>query len=433
MASEVLSRPQDLDPTQWHAGNIRMQSLMSVPYFDNPTSPYLRPAGAMILSSSPLLAVGTLDSSGRPWTTLWGGEKGFISVMNQAMLGVNMVVDRRHDPVIKACRGSTDNGKIFGGGQVISALGIDLETRQRVKLSGKVAGAALNGVEGETTAHGQMVLQVESSLSNCPKYLNAKHIRPTIPLPQPEPSSLPLSPSALSLISKADLFFLTSSASGTHLSTNYRGGPRGFIRIVSSTPSSTQLAYPEYSGNRLYQTLGNLHVTPLTGIVIPDFTTGDALYATCSAEIHVSPAAAALIPRSNLVIVLTLTKALFVRSSLAFRAAADLSSPSPYNPPVRPLATESAKTISISAARHRHAHRPHEVDADRRPPGIRDGRARVVEERAARCAVFRRRAGRRLRAHERRGPGVAERRPRAQLHADVACSCSRVAAGRTGG
>lgn len=137
---------------------------------------------------------------------------------------------------------------------------------------------------------------------------------------------------------------------------NHRGGPTGFVRILPSpSPSSpTTLVYPEYSGNRLYQTLGNLHTTPLASLCIPDFTTGDVLYATGTTAIHTGHAASALLPRSNLAISITLTSARLVRHGLSFRgtpspalgsAAAEPTTTtnigmSPYNPPVRLLAAE---------------------------------------------------------------------------------------------
>ena len=119
------------------------------------------------------------------------------------------------------------------------------------------------------------------------------------------------------------------------------------MRIVSNTSSLIQIAYPEYSGNRFFQTLGNLQVTPFAGLVIPDFETGDALYTTCEAKILVQGEAAAVIPRTNLVVVLTLKDIRLVRRSLAFRAV-DVEA-SPYNPPVRPLITEKAEKVVFAA------------------------------------------------------------------------------------
>ena len=163
-------------------------------------------------------------------------------------------------------------------------------------------------------------------------------IIPTLPTPSLDPQSLPLPASAISLLSQASLFFLTSSAQGSHLSTNYRGGPPGFIRLLTNTQTTTQLAYPEYSGNRLYQTLGNLQINPHAGLVIPDFQTGDALYITATTSILVGEVASALIPRSNLVLVFTIVAARFVHSALSVRA--QYGEFSPYNPPVRYLASE---------------------------------------------------------------------------------------------
>ena len=141
-----------------------MQTLMSAPSVNNPTALFLTPSRALMLTSSPLLAIGTIDFQGRPWTSLWGGEKGCMSPLGQTLLGVNSVVDRQNDPVLQACLGRQNGGKVFGEGQIVSALGIDLETRRRVKLSGRIAGATLSGQEETGVAQSQVVLEVDSSL-----------------------------------------------------------------------------------------------------------------------------------------------------------------------------------------------------------------------------------------------------------------------------
>ena len=141
-----------------------MQALMSAPSVQNPTTPFLTPSRAMTLMSSPLFAIGTLDSRGRPWTSLWGGEKGCVSIPGQNLLHVNVVVDRTNDPVLQACLDGEKKGEIHGIGKIVSALGIDLETRRRVKLSGKIAGATFNGNVEEDIALSQVILEVDSSL-----------------------------------------------------------------------------------------------------------------------------------------------------------------------------------------------------------------------------------------------------------------------------
>ena len=110
------------------------------------------------------------------------------------------------------------------------------------------------------------------------------------------------------------------------------------MRILSNTASSLTLVYPEYSGNNLYQTLGNYRLSPLASLLIPDFATGNALYLTGRVDILIGPAASALLPHTNLAIKFTATEHRFVGASLPFRATpGELS---PYNPRVRLLSTE---------------------------------------------------------------------------------------------
>ena len=127
------------------------------------------------------------------------------------------------------------------------------------------------------------------------------------------------------------------------MSTNHRGGSPGFVRVMSNGGDGATLAYPEYSGNRFYQTLGNLQVSPKAGLVFPDFENGNVLYMTATTEILVGKDAAAVIPRSNLVVKVLLQEARFVKSGLSFRGIS--GERSPYNPTVRYLAAEGGVAI----------------------------------------------------------------------------------------
>ena len=136
------------------------------------------------------------------------------------------------------------------------------------------------------------------------------------------------------------MFFMSSSNHNSNLGTNHRGGPPGFVRVAKNDASGTVLVYPELSGNRLYQTLGNLYTTPRAGLIFPDFNTGDALYLTGTTEIILGKDAAALLPRSNLVVKIHVSAARFIKNGLSFRGEA--LDRSPYNPPVRYLPAEKA-------------------------------------------------------------------------------------------
>ncbi len=174
---------------------------------------------------------------------------------------------------------------------------------------------------------------------NCPKYLNKKHIVPHIPHPSLVSDSLLLPKAAIDLIEKSDLFFISSSNRESDMDTNHRGGPPGFVRILSNDANGLTLVYPEYSGNRLYQTLGNLRTTPRAGLVFPDFDTGNVLYITGTTEILAGKDATDLIAHTNLAVKIKVNALRFVSDGLGFRG--QQGERSPYNPPVRFLSSEN--------------------------------------------------------------------------------------------
>ena len=332
----------------WHDGESSIHHTLHVPEYDNPTSFGLNGAAGYMLQISSMLAVGTLDTEERPWTTLLGGEPGFARSFGTNVVGVKAIVGRKHDPVIETLLNTESKGR------ALSALGIHLDSRNRVKLSGRFLGGGLidptdsseNNLsnEGGDAAELQMAFAIERSLTNCPKYLNRKSLILTIPKPVLASESVPLCEAAVGLLAKADLFFMSSSHHTANMGTNHRGGPPGFVRLASNTKERTTLVYPEYSGNRLYQTLGNLSITPKAGLVIPDFDTGDVLYITGTTEIAYGDEAARILPRSNLLLKIHVTAARYVQHGLSFRAHP--GEPSPYNPPVRYLTSEQHSTTT---------------------------------------------------------------------------------------
>ncbi|EMC99705.1 hypothetical protein BAUCODRAFT_347224 [Baudoinia panamericana UAMH 10762] len=348
-ASVIMAFYQDMD---WHEGEQAIQRLMEVPPLDNPTVPTLSPQLARHLQIAPLLALGTVDDQGQPWTTLLGGEPGFARPLGDSIVGLRLPVTGQFDPVIEQLVGKEADGEVRraqGEGCLVGGLTIDLETRKRVKMNGRMMAGALTTIQDEVTDHQetvaemQLVLRIKQSLGNCPKYLNSKHITTAFAHPQLVSDSPLLPEPALKLIGQADLFFLSTSQNDIDMDTNHRGGPPGFMRVVSTgREGPTSICWPEYSGNRLYQSLGNMHINPRCGICVPDFRTGDMLYFTGRTETLAGEAASALLPRSNLCVKLTITSARYVTEALPFRGAEGPRSP--YNPAVRYLASEKRHT-----------------------------------------------------------------------------------------
>ncbi|KAM3074345.1 hypothetical protein ACMFMG_002844 [Clarireedia jacksonii] len=336
--------------TQWHTGEAEMHARLRVPHHDNPTSPFLAPYAANLLVRSPLLALGTLDASGRPWTTLWGGEPGFSWPVAQSVIAVKTTVDREFDPVVEILLGKEANGTVkqeaTDDAKMVGGLAIDLQARRRVKLYGRMAAGALKETGGKDVAEASLVVNIEQSLGNCPKYLNKKRIVPRIPSPQLVSTTIPIPDKAVDLIARSDLFFISSSNHDQDMDTNHRGGPPGFVRILSNDDNGLVIVYPEYSGNRLYQTLGNLATTPRAGLVFPDFNSGDVVYLTGKTEILAGENATRLISHTNLAVKIYVEDIKFVADGLCFRGIEGEFSP--YNPPVRYLTSETAHGVQES-------------------------------------------------------------------------------------
>ena len=156
-----------------------MHQLMNVPEHDNPTSSMLTPQASFMLQRAPLLAIGTVDDQGQPWTTIWGGESGFSQPLGSSIIGIRTLVDRKYDPVVQSLIGGRDDGEVVKGeglGKMVSGLTIDLMTRKRVKIYGRMIAAALSRIsedgdkemhqESDTSPHDQvqLVVRIEQSL-----------------------------------------------------------------------------------------------------------------------------------------------------------------------------------------------------------------------------------------------------------------------------
>lgn len=68
-------------------------------------------------------------------------------------------------------------------------------------------------------------------------------------------------------IERCDMFFLATADSDGWPDVSYKGGLPGFVRVVSEDT----LAFPNYDGNGMFKSLGNLLVNPHVGLLFIDF------------------------------------------------------------------------------------------------------------------------------------------------------------------
>jgi uncharacterized protein len=240
----------------------------------------------------PYLIAGAADDEGQLWATMLTGEAGFVRTPDERTLQIQ-ARPRPGDPL----------AELLTAGRNVGLLGIELPTRRRNRVNG-----ALTAVDA-----GGFTVSVRQSFGNCPQYIQAR--RPLLPRADSSPAAslaglagaatlldAHLDAEALALIERADTCFLATATAGTPsapshgVDVSHRGGRPGFLAIAradsthataSAAPSSpeTWIVLPDYRGNFLFNTIGNLAVNPRAGLLVPDFETGSLLSLTGEAQV----------------------------------------------------------------------------------------------------------------------------------------------------
>ncbi|GAA2531000.1 pyridoxamine 5'-phosphate oxidase family protein [Winogradskya humida] len=83
-------------------------------------------------------------------------------------------------------------------------------------------------------------------------------------------------------ISRQELLFVATSDASGNCDNSLRGGPQGFVQVLEPH----RVAWPDYRGNGVMATLGNIVANPHVGLLFVDFTGQPAgLHVNGTAEI----------------------------------------------------------------------------------------------------------------------------------------------------
>lgn len=83
-------------------------------------------------------------------------------------------------------------------------------------------------------------------------------------------------------IARCAMFFLATADADGHPDCSYKGGLPGFVRTLDATT----LAIPDYDGNGMYRSWGNVAVNPHVGLLFLDFETPKRLRVNGTATVH---------------------------------------------------------------------------------------------------------------------------------------------------
>jgi uncharacterized protein len=105
-------------------------------------------------------------------------------------------------------------------------------------------------------------------------------------------------------IESMDMFFLATADEHGHPQCSYKGGDPGFVRVVGER----QLAIPNYDGNGMYLSWGNVSVNPHVGLLFIDFTAQRRMRVNGTAAINPDDALLGSYPEAQFVVRVTATE-----------------------------------------------------------------------------------------------------------------------------
>jgi hypothetical protein len=146
--------------------------------------------------------------------------------------------------------------------QPIGLIVIEFAARRRVRINGTLSRVSGDGLH----------IAVEQAYGNCPQYIQSRQLHPAAAaLHGVEPARRrgTLTQDDADLIRRSDTFFIGTSHPTRGNDASHRGGPPGFVRVEDGA-----LWWPDYRGNNMFNTLGNLQTDSAAALLFSDFTTG---------------------------------------------------------------------------------------------------------------------------------------------------------------
>lgn len=214
------------------------------------------------IHSQPFIILGAPDSQGMAWGSILSGRPGFLKVFDEQTLRVEALPDDQ-DPLSGIIRDGSDIGLLL----------IDLASRRRLRLNGSV-------VMGQ----GGFTVRTSQVYSNCPRYIQSRTCETSGTVSAStrttRRATLP-NEEQRERIGRADTFFIASYHTDAGADVSHRGGFPGFVQVLDEGT----IAWPDYNGNGMFNTLGNIIENPKSGLLFLDFEKGGTLQLSGTAEI----------------------------------------------------------------------------------------------------------------------------------------------------
>lgn len=249
--------------SQYHSGERKAQRLAGEQDIADAREGMVRPTIPRQvfewLREQTLLAIATMDAVGHLWATVVPCKPGFLQPDAN---GTHLWIERAMPHNVLA--------NLKSGGN-IGLLAIDLNSRQRMRINGTA-----------TPLPAGLHVSVQEAFFNCPKYITRRTALPSETHDETrEREGSQLLAEHLQLLSETDVLFLATTHPERGLDVSHRGGDPGFVQLLPDG----RIRIPDYTGNSLFNSLGNLLIDPRIAIAVPNLRTGTILEITGTATI----------------------------------------------------------------------------------------------------------------------------------------------------
>ncbi|WP_296002258.1 pyridoxamine 5'-phosphate oxidase family protein [Rugamonas sp.] len=214
-----------------------------------------------------MIVLSSVDDAGALWSSVLFGQPGFVHTSEDARrILVNVPVAERDlsDPLWANIPAHPDIGMLF----------LEFGTRRRYRVNGRV----------ERLHDGGLEVVVREAYPVCPKYIRRRQVLAIgdVKLSRPLAVGTAIDTVLEGILQRADSLFVASHHAEAGADASNRGGTPGFVKVVNKQ----LLRIPDFHGNSMFNTMGNLLIDPRVGLCIPDFEQQQILQLSGQAVLH---------------------------------------------------------------------------------------------------------------------------------------------------
>jgi predicted pyridoxine 5'-phosphate oxidase superfamily flavin-nucleotide-binding protein len=260
---------------------------------------------AEFLRQQRLVVIGAAAPDGGIWAGPLAGPPGFVTAL-----------DERTVTATRSAAPGDPLADVFETEQEMGMLAIEPASRRRMRINGRARQVG-----------DRLVVRTEQVYANCPKYIQARDVATGAPGAAGNVrGSDRLAPDQQAWISTADTFFVATQAPNLGADTSHRGGHPGFVTVIDER----RLTWPDYIGNSMYMTLGNLELDPRAGLLFLDWERGRTLQLTGRASVDWDTGRAARVPGAQRIVDFAVDRVVQIDSAVPLRWTPPEYSP--FNP-----------------------------------------------------------------------------------------------------